>query len=160
MEGWTTVDLDPASEPDIVASADDLNMIPDWTVEEIRAVDILEHMPYRTVVKTLSEWHRVLKPGALAFIQVPDAGTVMHWWVSRDPRLLQRIPEDMERTFMNGVNWRLMGGQDDAYGDWTFNVHYTLFSAASLTKAVTDAGFRLREINTDTHPNLYCWVSA
>lgn len=44
---------------------------PDSSVDEIVAYDIVEHLPNR--IHTLNEMHRVLKPGAKATIETPNA---------------------------------------------------------------------------------------
>ncbi|MBN2491345.1 MAG: methyltransferase domain-containing protein [Planctomycetes bacterium] len=63
---------DPAAvvEPDIVASADDLGVFPDRSEDFLIACHLLEHMP--DPIGTLKGWHRVLRPGGLVFLVVPD----------------------------------------------------------------------------------------
>lgn len=58
----------------------------DGSVDEIRCVHMLEHLSYREVPEALREWHRVLKPGGLLRISVPDVVKVLslrgkdqHW---------------------------------------------------------------------------------
>lgn len=69
----------------------------DGSVEEIRCVHMLEHLSYKEVLEALAEWKRVLKPGGLLRISVPDVGRVI---ASRQ----------------SDPNWAyyLMGGQTDA----------------------------------------------
>jgi predicted SAM-dependent methyltransferase len=42
------------------------------SVDEIRASHILEHFSFREAITVLEEWVRVLKPGGLIRIAVPD----------------------------------------------------------------------------------------
>jgi len=44
----------------------------DGSVDEIRASHILEHFGHREVPEVLKEWVRVLKPGGVLKIAVPD----------------------------------------------------------------------------------------
>ncbi len=58
------------SVADIQASGDDLHMFGDGELDYVVARHNLEH--YVDVVKTLCEWRRVLKPGGVMAIVVPD----------------------------------------------------------------------------------------
>lgn len=49
-----------------------LSQYPDGCVEEIRASHILEHFSFRDAEIALKEWFRVLKPGGLIRVAVPD----------------------------------------------------------------------------------------
>ncbi len=71
-EGYLTVDLDPDHKPDFVADATDLSIIPSGTVDEVCASAILEHIAWPLGYKALSEWARVLKPGGVLKVSVPD----------------------------------------------------------------------------------------
>jgi len=45
---------------------------PDECADEVRASHVLEHFPYRDTLDVMREWVRVLKPGGLLRIAVPD----------------------------------------------------------------------------------------
>lgn len=69
VEGFIGVDIAPPA--DVIA---DLSQRWPWTdssVDEVVAYDIFEHLPSR--IHTMNELHRVLKPNALATIEVPSA---------------------------------------------------------------------------------------
>ena len=161
--GFTHLDLNPnAPGVDIVGPAFPLGL-PDATVEEIRAVDVLEHLPYRQTVPALAEWARVLQPGGRLYVQVPDAALIMEWFVLSPERLLCRLPGDVPQTPESGAAWRLLGGQEDgvqakAGDDWRLNAHYSLFSRDSLTDALNEAGFDVESCETNVHPNLCLWA--
>lgn len=65
----TTLDLDPALKPDIVASVTDLPF-PDNTFDIIGCFEVLEHIPYEFVPKALSEMARTTCRHVL--ISLPD----------------------------------------------------------------------------------------
>lgn len=54
---------------------------PDSSIDEVVALDIIEHLPDR--IGTMNELHRVLKPGARAIIETPDAAKGPGFW--QDP---------------------------------------------------------------------------
>lgn len=70
FEGFTSVDKYDR-EADIQADLVDLPF-EDNSVEEIRAFQVVEHIPYDQTDKMFSEMYRVLKPGGTAWIECPD----------------------------------------------------------------------------------------
>lgn len=163
IPGFLAVDLNPNVDPMFVASVEWLPMFDDGEIEEIRAVDCLEHLSYRHTDEALAEWARVLTPGGLLYVQVPDAERIMTWYVKNKALLLERLPEDLPRTPEMGAAWRLLGGQEDGTitqdgDDWRYNAHYALFSAETLTLALNGAGFDIDKLEVNVHPNLMVWA--
>lgn len=64
------LDADPAMEPDIVASIDDLGDIGPF--DAIHCSHCLEHLHWDNAHKALREFHRVLRVGGFLYIQVPN----------------------------------------------------------------------------------------
>lgn len=157
--GWTSVDLNPANQPDYVA---DVRCLPfdDGTVSIMRAIDVLEHVSYRETGATLREWARVMEPAGILFVQVPDAHEIMRRYIMQEAHALE-TPDDLPPTLLAGATWRLLGGHADGKyvgngEDFRLNAHYALFSAASLAEALDAAGFDVLEMETNAHPNLMC----
>jgi SAM-dependent methyltransferase len=164
-DGFVTVDINPAMNPDYVASVLKLPF-EDGTVESMRAVDVLEHLSYRHTADALAEWARVLCPDGRLYVQVPDADLCMHWYVSH-PVALEKWADETGQivpcTAMDGLQWRLLGGHGDNRfvddgDDWRFNAHYSLWSRSTLHDALTDAGFVVKRMETNGHPNVLCWA--
>lgn len=154
--GWLAIDLNPELG-DIVADAAGPLPFADCEVDEIRAVDVLEHISYRDTDRALAEWARVCAPGAALYVQVPDVDTLVGWFVNRDPRL--EVWDRGACSSIDGLQWRLLGGHADGRyvgdgSDFRFNAHYSLWSADSLTDALTRAGFVVDSCVTNAHPNL------
>lgn len=83
-DGYTTVD--PFTGADIQAPMWDIPL-PDNSIDEIVTDHALEHILKAQVVPTLKEWRRLLKPGALAVVVVPDlVWCVTNWlnWQTND----------------------------------------------------------------------------
>jgi hypothetical protein len=51
----------------------DLSAYADESVDEVRASHVLEHISFRETGEVLDEWVRVLKPGGVLRVAVPDA---------------------------------------------------------------------------------------
>ena len=64
------LDIDENCNPDINASITDMGEIGEFDL--IYTCHTLEHLYQYDVEKALSEFYRVLKPGGMAFIMVPD----------------------------------------------------------------------------------------
>lgn len=88
-QDFTTVDL-YAPEADVKADAAALPF-PDNSVEEIWASHILEHIEPPKVQQTLREWLRVLEPGAICRIAIPDLDDACRAWLERRPAALSMI---------------------------------------------------------------------
>ena len=70
---WTEVrlDIDPAVEPDLVASITSLP-VADGSVQAVYSAHNLEHLAPHDVPVALSEFWRALQPGGFVMIAVPD----------------------------------------------------------------------------------------
>lgn len=66
----TRLDIDEDCNPDIVASITDMGEIGQFNL--IYTSHTLEHLYQYDVDKALKEFYRVLKPGGMCFIMVPD----------------------------------------------------------------------------------------
>ena len=69
FDGWTNVDL--AEGADFVADVRSIPL-PDDYADEAMAIHVLEHIQRWEALETLKEWRRVLKPGALLAVELPD----------------------------------------------------------------------------------------
>ena len=90
----------------------------DNSVEEIRALDLLEHFSWQHTEKTLIDWIRVLKPKGLITLKVPD---------------LYKIIEYYEQGI---ADRRYSNGYDDAFEFLRANIfngnHQTIFTPKTL----------------------------
>lgn len=94
--GYVNVDVDPAVGPDVVASADDLSMFADESVDVVESYHLFEHFTYFDALRCLREWHRVLRPGGLLVMELPN------FWRCIE-ELYHRRSFDHEDLFMCGV---------------------------------------------------------
>lgn len=78
FDGWRElrVDVDPAAEPDLLASITDLSAIPSGTAAAVWTSHCIEHLYAHEVGRALSEFHRVLTEDGFICIIVPDLQAV------------------------------------------------------------------------------------
>ena len=69
FDGFVSVDICPPA--DVVADLSQRWPWEDSTVSEVRAHDVIEHIEDR--IHFMNELHRVMKPGAVATIETPNA---------------------------------------------------------------------------------------
>lgn len=92
LEGFKRVDIVDRGDVDILADAKSLPMVETDSVDEIYASHILEHIKKTETVNALKEWNRILNPGGVLWVAVPDfdrlvdiylkSGRVMSTWLS------------------------------------------------------------------------------
>jgi predicted SAM-dependent methyltransferase len=81
-EGYKTIDISPDHKPDIVADASSLPMVETGSADEFYASHVLEHFSWPRGLLVLNEWARVLKPGGLLKIAVPDMEVYAHFLIN------------------------------------------------------------------------------
>jgi len=71
--GWEILNINPGPDVDHIGDAISLKTFADGTFAEIYASHVLEHFDCKKgVMGALKEWHRVLSPGGLLRLSVPD----------------------------------------------------------------------------------------
>lgn len=153
------LDIDPTHNPDIVADASQPLPFDDNYFDEIKVVDVLEHISYRDTMRVLREWTRILKHGGKIYIQVPEAGEAIRQFTRNK---LRRNP-DLDPPPINTLAWILLGGHyDGEYAtdpdSWRYNAHYALFDKESLQWYLKEVGLEILSWEVNQHPNILCWA--
>jgi predicted SAM-dependent methyltransferase len=134
---FVNVDTSPWEHVHYVHSVDSLPMFQSNTVDLIYCSHCLEHVPHHETARVLKEWHRVLKPGGILKIGVPNLDAVI--------RFYQENPDKFEEA-----QWYFMGAQT-----YPANFHYAIFNEASLKGLLEAAGFgQVRPWTHDEAPEL------
>jgi SAM-dependent methyltransferase len=122
----TTVDFDPALEPDVLASVTDLP-IADSAFDAVACFEVLEHLPFESFPCALEELHRVCRRYAL--ISLPDSAPYFRLHI---PRLL---PNKLyERPFHRP--------REHAFdGEHYWEVNKQGFPLSKIIGCMNDAGF-------------------
>ena len=125
-EGWFCVNVQGGC--DITRPMHDLRGLPDEAVSAIYSSHTLEHAGLGDghAMATLKEWFRVLKPGGLLLISVPDLPTLARLYLSPSLSFEQRMK----------VMRMMYGAQSDQ-----FDHHHVGFDDSLLLAAVAEAGF-------------------
>lgn len=122
-EGYQNIDIRSLPNISVVV---DINRLPyrDNSVDEILALDVLEHAPRTETVNVLKEWAGRLKIGGLLIIQMPCLDTIIKFLI--EARNLEDIEWGIELLF---------GGQD-----YKENSHYTIGHVLLMASYLEMAG--------------------
>jgi SAM-dependent methyltransferase len=94
----------------VIASADDLSMFADCSLDFVIANHLLEHLEYP--IKALLEFHRVLRPGGIVYMALPDRRLTFDQ--KREPTSIEHLLDEHRRG-ADATRW-------DHYLDWSVNV--------------------------------------
>lgn len=130
IEGYIHVDLLEYDHIDYQCPVDDLSFAESNSASLIYACHVLEHFGRQEIDGVLVEWFRVLKPGGILRVAVPDFAAV--------------AVEYMENQSIEDVTGLVCGGQKDQY-----DFHKVIFDETYLAKKLQDAGF--------SHVERYDW---
>jgi len=143
QKDYINMDLYPEEGAVIDAIADAMNLpYEDDSVDEIRALHIIEHFHFHDISNVLKEWRRVLKPNGTLIIETPD--------------LLETC-----NAFVNGSeDFRiLLYGHFFAFPWIDGNTHKFLFTERQLITNLTWAGFkdfeRIAPMSNYVRPDTY-----
>lgn len=140
--GFVNIDARPRPHVHYVQAIDSLQRFASDSAVLVYSSHCLEHVPHGEVVRVLAEWRRVLRPGGVVRLSVPDFDHIVDAYL------------DSGRD-MDCVQMPLMGEQN-----YAFNFHYTAFSRRSLEAALLQAGFsevRGWTPGTDAYSSLPDW---
>ncbi len=112
---FINVDAYPYPHVHFVHRIDHLPMFTDDSVDLVYASHCLEHFKHYEITQVLNEWVRILKPGGVLRLSVPDFDKLIEIYSDTGN------PDD----FVS----QLMGGQDNRY-----NCHYSVFNMKNLAK--------------------------
>ena len=123
IPGFVHIDVRKLPHVHYVASADKLDMFDDNSVDLIYSCHVLEHFGRQQIEHVLKEWHRVLKPGGILRLAVPDF-------------------EKLVEVYLKTKDLRLVLGSLVGRQDYPENTHYIVFDYAYLSEVLTKVGFK------------------
>ena len=122
--GWINVDAQPFPHVHFVGGVEKLPMFADNSADLIYACHVLEHISYQRYPEILKEWRRVLKPGGILRIAVPDFDKLLAIYRAEGDTLDLVLPP-------------MMGAQDCEHG-----FHRGAFNEKYLGNLCLVAGFK------------------
>jgi ubiquinone/menaquinone biosynthesis C-methylase UbiE len=136
LQGYINVDVTSeraGNKPDIVCDIRNLNKFSDNYADEILAVHVVEHFWRWEVVKILTEWVRVLKPGGKMILECPNLKSACEEFL-RKPDLASQPGQEGQRTM-----WVFYG--DPGWAD-PLMVHRWGYTPLSLAQVMNQSGLK------------------
>lgn len=132
IPGFIHIDLDDYPHLAYKHNIADLPMFSDKSVDLIYTSHSFEYFDRQEGEKVLKEWHRVLKPGGILRIAVPDFEAITHVYL--------KYNKDLEHK---GILGPLFGRMDiKEKGKNKTIYHKTVYDFKSLKKMLQMAGFK------------------
>ena len=129
LPGWVNVDLlRPGRALDLYWDLRRPLPFPDASVDTIFAEHLLEHLPFPAGVGLLRECRRVLRPGGIARVGVPDLDRYIASYLGRDDIIERVRPGRPTRALALGEPFFLYG-------------HRCMYDFETMQLALLDAGF-------------------
>ena len=122
IPGFVHVDARKLPHVDYVGSADNLPMFEDNSVDLIYACHLLEHFKRHETEAVLKEWYRVIKPGGILRLAVPDF-------------------EKLVEVYLKTKDLKLIFGPLVGRQDYPENTHYVAFDEKTLSEILSRVGF-------------------
>ncbi len=124
IPGFLNMDEGQHDGVDIVGDVADLSQFTDGSVPAIYASHILEHFPHVKTLSVVKEWARVLSPGGILYVAVPDFRRAIDIYLAN--------PRGLEDWVINYL-----------YGDQGYPTafHYAGFDFNRLSMLLREAGF-------------------
>jgi len=141
IKGYINIDVTRAA--DVVFVCGNLQFLTDSTVDEIRAINAMQHFYHDDNRIVLTEWRRVLKPSGLLHIEMPDIREMAkRIAVATDFELFDAHPPLMWGVDGSQVDW-------DAIGDTNRNG----LTKTRLIQWLETTGYaNIEEVETVTEP--------
>ena len=126
IDGFVHVDARPFGHVDHMQAIEALDCFADGSVDLIYASHVLEHFGRHVYMSVLREWFRVLRPGGVLRLSVPDFAKTVQVYL-------------LEQNAKKGMapHWgALVGGQRDP-----LDFHNTVFDQVTLDTSLREVGF-------------------
>lgn len=150
-KGWMNYHLDVSDRgiwdpeinmtvyPQFVQSISDLGNFREDTFDEIRAHHVLEHLDGPSGQASLFGFHRILKPGGVLDIEVPDIGRVVDAWHEGE-----HTPQDLQQWIYGEQLTNHEAGDSHRYGYDEYILREALQLAGFDVPAREETGLAVR----------------
>lgn len=138
-----TLDIDPQCKPDMVGSMVDMHFIPDATFDAVYTSHTLEHLYAHDVRRCITNFCRILKPGGILMVVVPDLEFVQP---------TEEILYDSESGPISGLD--MYYGHHAMVEENPYMAHHCGFTSDTMRTVLESCDFKIAKIICDNFYNL------
>ncbi|HTZ10860.1 MAG TPA: methyltransferase domain-containing protein [Candidatus Margulisiibacteriota bacterium] len=120
LKGFVNIDGNIAAKKDLFLDLRNGLPFKDASVSLIYTSNMLEHFYFDEVTRILKEAYRVLSPGAVIRIVVPDMEKGVFYYLKQDPGFFSSFPENFSSIGGKFVNFLFCNGQHRISFDFYF----------------------------------------
>lgn len=135
-EGFSGVDIRPSQAAEFVLAAWDTSPFEPAGIEEVYSRHMLEHLDPNDARKALEAWLKLLEPGGLLRIIVPDLSFHARQWLAQDVSWADDQAENLEHAMAGFYGWR-----DESRGGDREDAHRWGYSWETLSALLFEIGF-------------------
>jgi predicted SAM-dependent methyltransferase len=121
---WTNIDLDP----EFNTEHKDLKLIPDNSCDIIVSHATICAIPYHEIKSTLLEFNRVLRPGGIIRISLPDIVSGFDAYKNNNINFFPNSEDNLDRRFSSWLTW--------------YSTSISLLTDKALEYKMHDSGFK------------------
>lgn len=132
IKDFINLDSSYVVDADIVAKVVKIK-VADNSLGAVYASHVFEHTDRTKAVKILREWHRVLRPGGILYIAVPDLEKLFGVYLEN----IKTYENDNSRAVADKACRIIYGGQTNKY-----DYHFYGYSFVTLKYVLEQAGFK------------------
>jgi ubiquinone/menaquinone biosynthesis C-methylase UbiE len=146
-DGYIHLDIDPKAKHLEIHSSTSTIPLKNNSVSELLSINMLEHIEWTQVKKTLKEWARVVAPGGIIKIHVPD----LEWLIV--------FFNDNKGTWKKNVGAQPLNAAEDKWEYMNhyvmstnnpYNMHRSVFTEKMLCNLLAEVGFKsFKRIQTE-----------
>ena len=153
---WLNIDLDP----EFNTEHKNLNLIPDNSCDLIVCHAIICCVKYHDIEKVLSEFHRVLKPGGVVRISLPDIVSGFEAYRNKDISFFPNSEDDLDKRFSAWLTWYSQSASLLTDKALQYKLQDSGFSSVSKTEFKQTAYSNEKIYELDTREHEFYFVEA
>ena len=146
---WTNIDLDP----EFNTEHKNLDLIPDNSCDILVCHAIVCCVKYHDIEKVLMEFHRVLKPGGVVRISLPDIISGFEAYKNNNINFFPNSEDDLDKRFSAWLTWYSQSASLLTPKALEYKLYDSGFSSVSKTefKVTAYSNEKIYELDTREH---------
>ena len=145
-EGWKILNITKKPGVDFIGDISDLSMFDDNSISTVYASHVLEHVKQSKALDTLNQINRILEPGGMLLLSVPDMDILCHTFIN--PVASIEVKFHVMRMIFGGQ----IDDHDFHFFGWNQSFLFNFLTQANFTNLKRVESFNLFQDTSDYKP--------